>query len=287
VIPASPPGAPPSVNATAGDGSAAVTWGAAANNRATITGYRLTWNGGSRTVSGTARSTTLTGLTNGTRYTISVAAVNSAGQGPTASAAVTPVAAAGAPGSLDVAVSGTAASATWAAPNLGGGTFVGYKVTATGQTAQTVSSPSATFSGLVPGSTVTVTVRAVTKTASGSTLTGAPASKSVAVPSQTVAVRRGGECDSPYKEDGEGQCTKMHVTLIGFQPNTQYLIVPHSDAPTYSNGGSTQETDENGTVTFEAFDYYAVDYELWVTVHKDDKNGPVLASSPRYKWERL
>jgi hypothetical protein len=90
-VPASPPGAPSSVSATAGDGTATVTWGAAADNRSPITSYRVSWQSGSTTVSGGSRKATVTGLTNGTRYVFTVTAANGVGTGPGASApGVTP-----------------------------------------------------------------------------------------------------------------------------------------------------------------------------------------------------
>ncbi|HVW44748.1 MAG TPA: fibronectin type III domain-containing protein [Amycolatopsis sp.] len=90
-VPASPPGAPSSVSATAGDASATVSWGAAPDNRSAITSYRVSWAGGSTTVSGGARSAKITGLTNGTRYVFTVSATNAQGTGPGASSpAVTP-----------------------------------------------------------------------------------------------------------------------------------------------------------------------------------------------------
>ncbi|WP_163508143.1 fibronectin type III domain-containing protein [Fodinicola acaciae] len=91
-LPASAPGAPGSVSAKAGDASATVSWSAAAANRATITNYVVTWSGGSRTVSGSSRRATISGLTNGRGYTFSVYAKNSVGRGPASSAdPVTPV----------------------------------------------------------------------------------------------------------------------------------------------------------------------------------------------------
>lgn len=95
--PASAPGAPTGVSATAGDATAAVTWTApASNGGATITSYTVTSSpaGGTCTVNGSpaATSCTVTGLTNGTAYTFTVTATNSAGTGSasSASSAVTP-----------------------------------------------------------------------------------------------------------------------------------------------------------------------------------------------------
>jgi hypothetical protein len=86
VAEATPPGAPRNVSATAGDGSAKVSWRPAADNGARITGYRLSWPGGSTRVGGSARSATVSGLANGTSYVITVVAENSAGRGAAVSA---------------------------------------------------------------------------------------------------------------------------------------------------------------------------------------------------------
>ena len=87
------------MTATAGNGSASVTWTAPANGGAPITSYTVTpYAGGvaqpATTVSGNppATSATITGLTNGTSYTFTVSATNAIGTGPASapSNAVTP-----------------------------------------------------------------------------------------------------------------------------------------------------------------------------------------------------
>ena len=95
--PATVPGAPSNAHATAGNGSAALTWSAPASNGGrAISGYVITpYVGGvpqpSRAV-GPGASATVTGLTNGLLYTFRVSAVNAIGAGPpsTASNGVTP-----------------------------------------------------------------------------------------------------------------------------------------------------------------------------------------------------
>ena len=84
--PPSPPGAPTSVVAVAGDGSAWLQWSAPASTGGSpITGYEITSFLGAvaqATVSvGSVTSTVVEGLANGTTYTFSVNAVNSVGTG--------------------------------------------------------------------------------------------------------------------------------------------------------------------------------------------------------------
>ncbi|MGC7096544.1 fibronectin type III domain-containing protein [Amycolatopsis lurida] len=93
--PASPPGAPPGVKATAGNAAITVNWGAASPNGGAVSNYHIAWTSsagsGEKTVGGGVRSTSLSGLENGTTYVITVTAQNSAGRGAGArSAGVTP-----------------------------------------------------------------------------------------------------------------------------------------------------------------------------------------------------
>ncbi|MFD0205972.1 MULTISPECIES: fibronectin type III domain-containing protein [Saccharothrix] len=90
VVPASPPGAPGAPTATAGNGTVSLAWGAAPDNGAPVTAYHLSWNGGGITVGGDVRAYTVPGLANGTAYTFTVVAQNSAGRGPGATASATP-----------------------------------------------------------------------------------------------------------------------------------------------------------------------------------------------------
>ena len=87
------PQAPGDFVVTAGDGEAALSWSAPANNGAAISGYRYQWIVGGTSGSGwidipdsavggaNAIAYTVTGLTNGTTYRFSVRAVNSRGEG--------------------------------------------------------------------------------------------------------------------------------------------------------------------------------------------------------------
>ena len=207
VTPSAPavPGAPTGVSATAGNGSAAVSWTApSSNGGGAITSYTVTPYVGSTaqtpvTVSGSppATSTTVTGLTNGTTYTFTVSATNSVGNGPASSPsnAVTPSAPAvpGAPTGVSATAGNGSAAVSWTAPSSnGGGAITSYTVTpyvgSTAQTPVTVSgSPpatSTTVTGLTNGTTYTFTVSATNSVGNG------PASS----PSNAVTPTSGPTC---------------------------------------------------------------------------------------------
>jgi streptogramin lyase len=89
-----PPPAPTGLRAVPGDGEATVTWTPPPSGTS-ITGYTIVASpgGATTTVSPVVPAATVTGLTNGTPYTFTVAAINAAGSGPAsvASAVVTPI----------------------------------------------------------------------------------------------------------------------------------------------------------------------------------------------------
>ncbi|HEY1285353.1 MAG TPA: DUF4082 domain-containing protein [Solirubrobacterales bacterium] len=97
--PANPPGAPSGLTAIAKSSGAQLSWTAAAGNGSPIVSYRITpYIGGAAqtplSTGSAATSATIGGLTNGTTYTFTVAAINAGGPGPesTPSAAITPYA---------------------------------------------------------------------------------------------------------------------------------------------------------------------------------------------------
>ncbi|MEU9692785.1 fibronectin type III domain-containing protein [Amycolatopsis japonica] len=184
VAKATPPGAPRKLSASSGDGSIKVSWSPAADNGARITGYRVSWPGGSTRVGGSSRGTTISGLTNGTPYVVTVVAENSAGLGVGASAKAVIPGPVNRPATAPVVTANATAagkvSVSWTQPDLRGGTLVHYLVSVTGKGQRTVSATSAEFTGVT--GTATVTVRAVTKFGSGAAINGAAGSRKVTVP---------------------------------------------------------------------------------------------------------
>lgn len=82
VIPATVPGIPANVVATPGNGQATVTFTPPADNGGSpVTGYEVTASPGNITVVSTGTTIVVPGLSNGTSYTFTVKAVNSAGSG--------------------------------------------------------------------------------------------------------------------------------------------------------------------------------------------------------------
>jgi hypothetical protein len=196
------PSAPTGVTATAGNGTAQVSWTAPGDGNSPITSYSITPETGSTTLPATvitgnppATKATISGLTNGVTYTFTVTATNAVGTSPASAAsnAVTPAAptAPGTPTSVTATAGNAAATVTWTAPGNGGSAITGYTVTpylagvAQATTSVTGSPPAATatVTGLTNGSSYTFTV-----TATNAVGTGSPSSPSSAVTPSAVTM---------------------------------------------------------------------------------------------------
>ena len=129
-VQANKPGAPGNLRASTSSGQVSLSWTAAATNGGTIQYYQVRRGSGAwSTVSGggNARSRTVTGLTNGTRYTFYVRAHNSAGDGPSASIKATPAGKPGAPKSLSAQRRDRQAKLTWNAADANGSAITHYE----------------------------------------------------------------------------------------------------------------------------------------------------------------
>ncbi len=137
VTPASLPSAPTIGTATAGNASATVNWTAPTSDGGSpITGYVIT-----PFIAGVAQTPVdvgnvltddVTGLTNGTTYTFTVAATTAIGTGPASAAsnAVTPLTVPGAPSGVSATAGNTSATVNWRAPTDDGGSAItGYVIT--------------------------------------------------------------------------------------------------------------------------------------------------------------
>ncbi len=166
-----PPGKPTGVSAVAGDGEATVDWSApVSDGGAAITGYEVSASFDPSTfevhtcATAGALECTVTGLTNGTPYTFTVVAANSAGPGAAslASAAVVPKGAPAAPTNVRATRGDTTVTVAWDAAADNGDAVTGYAVTADpdGATCATTGALSCTVTGLVNGIPYTFTVTA-------------------------------------------------------------------------------------------------------------------------------
>ena len=174
------PSAPATASGTPGNATATVTFAAAANNGAAITGYQITPMIGStpqtpQLFAGTGTTRTVTGLTNGTTYTFVVAAVNSRGTGPSITTGSVLVGGPSQPPLITAVAGNDSATVTWTAPANNGSAITGYIVTpikagvAQAPITFSASPLSRTISGLTQGASYTFRVAAVNARGTGPT----------------------------------------------------------------------------------------------------------------------
>jgi len=129
----------------------------------------------------TSSPCTITGLTNGTEYTVTIAAVNDAGVGPVSNTSppMAPVSRAAAVSGLSAVPGNKELTVSWTKPDLGGATFSSYEVTVLSggvsvdstSITDSVNTTTASFSGLTNGTTYDVKVVTITS-ANGTEVTG-------------------------------------------------------------------------------------------------------------------
>ena len=165
------PSAPRNVVTTTAAASVHVSWTAPASSGSSpITSYEVSATHGGTTAhcsAATPAGCTVTGLTNGTSYTVSVTATNLAGASlPSAAVTATPIDVPSAPTNIRVVAGNARATVSWAAPSTDGGSPIrSYTARAVaGQSAATctATAPALTciLTGLTNAKTYAVTVTA-------------------------------------------------------------------------------------------------------------------------------
>jgi chitodextrinase len=201
-IGASPPGSTsgtprtvpsvPSIVVTPGDKQTTISWTAPANNGAAITKYEVKRGSTVLSSSVTGTSYTDTGLTNGTSYSYTVRAYNTAGWGAySSSVSGTPRTVPSAPSAPTVSAGNAQVTISWAAPAANGASITNYEVFQNGVSIGTTTSLSMNKTGLNNGTEYTYTVRAYNAAGWGNQSAGAKATPYTAPSAPTIAVTAG------------------------------------------------------------------------------------------------
>ena len=224
ITPATAPGQVPGAMAVAGDQDAVVSWSAAADNGDPITSYTVAASPGGQscTWSTGPLQCTVTGLSNGTSYTFTVAATNAMGTGPAslASAPVTPATAPGqVPGAMAVAGDQDAV-VSWSAAPGNGYPVTSYTVVASpgGQSCTWTSGPlECTVTRLSNGTSYTFTVAATNAMGAG------PAY----LPTTPVTPNR----PALVLTASSGAAGQLRIAGAGLLPGSTVTVVVGSSAP--------------------------------------------------------
>ncbi|MBX9717977.1 MAG: fibronectin type III domain-containing protein, partial [Microbacteriaceae bacterium] len=172
VLPLAKPAAPNLTGITAANTFVSVTFTAGAAGSRPIAGYEYQLNGGAWTpAAGTSSPLVISGLTNGTSYTVALRAVSAAGDGAASNTrTATPFTLPGTPDSATIIAEPASGSAiiSWVAPPANGSAITGYSVVAWSaasqgtqvRTCSTTGALSCTITGLTNGTTYYITIDA-------------------------------------------------------------------------------------------------------------------------------
>ncbi|WP_169807904.1 fibronectin type III domain-containing protein [Actinomadura hibisca] len=229
------PTPPTDVTAEPDDARATVKWQKSAEGSSPITGYTVTSSPGGKMVSvaGSQTQATVSGLNNGTTYTFTVTATNSAGTSAASkpSVAVKVGRVAGAPTQVVANAADGSVSVTWAAPTDSGTSPVtSYTVTEpTISKSVTVAGTTALFADLPNGRTYTFWVKATNDIGDSawSNLSNAVTPQSLPVPGRpliTSAEPRDGEVALAWAppQTGGAAVAKYRITV---QPGARILEI--------------------------------------------------------------
>jgi hypothetical protein len=256
VTPATTPGTPFALTAVRGNGQAVVSFEPpSGTGGAAITSYTVTSAPGGLTAGCAESPCTVTGLINGTAYTFTVHATNSAGDSGESNATdpIVPSTTPGVPDEVTTTAAATSITVSFIAPATGGSPITGYEISTDGGMnwvafSPSGSPPSGTITGLTPGTDYQVAVRAFNTVGAGDPTTAEAVTTlpaTVAGPTATVGTSSATVTwpQSPtstvtgytvYAHPGPATCTTEAITatscVIGATAGVSYTytVVAHS-----------------------------------------------------------
>ncbi len=271
------PGVPSGVGAKFGTDGPTVSWRAASANGAPVTAYELSWTGGSKTVSGSMRSTLITQLAGKSGYYVTIRARNRVGVGPAVRTGQIKKQYAEAESPREVVVDDDGISGqltlAWDRPTMGDGTFVKYTVSVGSATATprvSTTTTKATIKGLKDGTKYLFYVRAITKAPNGDQLSGKWASLSASSvdqeqPTPRVVASRG--AGTEYGETCKPpECAYIQVRIENLRPNTEYKIVPYVDGKQFNPGARLRTSSKGHLLVDDRFPCSMVGRRVYVMV---------------------
>ena len=230
------PNAPNNVAATAGEGSATVSWTAPNNTGGSaITGYRVKADPGGALCITTGTSCTFNGLTPGQGYTFVVKAINAVGASNWTgdSNRVTPTiprTAPTAPFGVSAVPSNTQVTISWSAPSNGGADITSYTVTSSPSSYTcSTSGLSCVISGLTNGAGYTFTVTATNVIGTGAASAASISAAPYTVPSVPTGVSATSDENASSTVSWSAPASSGGATILSYR------------ATAYRNGNQTSK----------------------------------------------
>ena len=219
------PSAPTSLSATAGDSQATISFTAGSDGGSAITNYKYSTDGTNYTALSPADSSspiTISGLTNGTSYTIYLKAVNANGDSSASSSVtVTPSTTPSAPTSLSATTGDSQATISFTAGSDGGSAITNYKYSTDGTNYTALSPTDATtpitISGLTNGTSYTIYLKAVNANGDSS------ASSSVSV-TPVAPIISSGDSSGPVNYFEPIRKVEVSNGKLNWEPNSKVVI---------------------------------------------------------------
>ena len=233
---ASTPSAPTSLSATAGDGQATISFTPGSDGGSAITNYKYSTDGTNYTALSPTDSSspvTISGLTNGTSYTIYLKAVNANGDSAASSSVtVTPSSTPSAPTSLSATAGDGQATISFTPGSDGGSAISNYKYSTDGTTytalSPTDSSSPVTIPGLTNGTSYTIYLKAVNAngdSAASSSVTVTPVAPPVSNPVAPQVSNN--DSSDPVGYFKPIRKVELRKQKISWKPNSKIVILKY------------------------------------------------------------